>query len=528
MTSISQSSYACLSCRLRQSIFSQSRRAFSQSNRLKNEARPSIAPDPVPPLKHMRQNVELYSKNCVDRRYSELKDHPARILALHNKALKLHQENRPSWEKIKPLEAQLAKLSKKENLVNEEEVKELAALRGEAQAIKQNLSKVVKRTTKISDEILDLALQLPNLTSPETPVGDEPKVLGYINPHPDSIDPNRKFRSHVEIGTKLNLLDFSSSANTTGWGWYYLLNDAALLEQALIQYALELATKQGWKPVSPPSIVYTHMADACGFNPRDHHGEQQIYKLAQKGEKKPGRSLAGTAEIPLAAMKAQKTFEADELPLKVIGSSRCYRAEAGARGVDTKGLYRVHEFTKVEMFAWTNPYSQPESQDPTPTPTPPSSDPTSPTPFSSDNPTFTSLLTLQKTLLRTLGLHARVLEMPTSDLGASAYRKIDMEVYFPSRRDRQNKKDGGAWGEVSSASMCTDYQTRRLGTRVRGMGGKGTGGSFVHTINGTAVAVPRVLAAVLEYGWVEEEGVVRVPEVLRKWMGGREVIGRGE
>jgi seryl-tRNA synthetase len=226
--------------------------------------------------------------------------------------------------------------------------------------------------------------------------------------------------------------------------------------------------------------------------------------------------LAGTAEIPFAGSQANKTLHEAELPLKVIGPSRCYRAEAGARGVDTKGLYRVHEFTKVEMFAWTKPPPTAESSDRFGTAeedeevyAPPQSE-----------AIFDEMLSIQTEILSSLGLHARILEMPSTDLGASATRKIDIEAFFPSRTGIDE-----GYGEVTSASVCTDYQSRRLGTRFKGVGEGGL--RWPHTVNGTAMAVPRVLAAVLENGWREEEGVVVIPDVLRKWMpGGMERIKR--
>jgi seryl-tRNA synthetase len=222
-----------------------------------------------------------------------------------------------------------------------------------------------------------------------------------------------------------------------------------------------------------------------------------VYSIQQNAAdvgRKPELSLAGTAEIPLAGMKANMTLEEADLPMKRIGVSRCYRAEAGARGVDTKGLYRVHEFTKVEMFAWTLPST------------------------SASEAIFDEMVSIQTEILTSLGLHCRILEMPSTDLGASASRKRDIEAFFPSRREK-----GEGWGEVTSVSMCTDYQTRRLATRVdiRSLGGKM---AFPYTVNGTALAVPRVLAAILENGWNERNFEVRIPEVLWPWMGGLKVI----
>ncbi|KAF2465566.1 class II aaRS and biotin synthetase [Lindgomyces ingoldianus] len=354
-----------------------------------------------------------------------------------------------------------------------------------------------------------LAQDLPNLSSTHTPVGYTPEVVEYINDHPEP-EPSksdRVWRSHVHIGSELGLIDFGGAAQTSGWGWYFLLNDGAMLEQALVQYALSVAKKRGWRVVAPPSIVYSHIAAACGFQPRDQNGEQQVYTIEQadKDRAKPSLALAGTAEIPLAGMKANQTFEDVELPLKTVGVSRCYRAEAGARGVDTKGLYRVHEFTKVEMFAWTLPDNVEEEYFVTPA-------------ESTSESIFDEMLSIQKEILQNLGLHCRVLEMPTTDLGASATRKRDIEAFFPSRRE----KDDG-WGEVTSTSMCTDYQSRRLHTRVR-LDKANRKLDFPYTLNGTALAVPRVLAGILENHWNEHDYTVTIPEVLRPWMGGADKI----
>lgn len=334
-----------------------------------------------------------------------------------------------------------------------------------------------------------LALSLPNHTHCSTPIGTEPRVLGYINEHLAQTDWAAK-KSHTDVGAELGLLDFTSASTVSGWGWYYLLDDAVLLEQALVNYALTLARERGWRLVSPPSIVYSHIASAAGFRPRDQRGEQQIYAL-EAAEGKFSHSLAGTAEIPLAGLGANRVFGEEELPLKVVGTGRAYRAEAGARGVDSKGLYRVHEFTKVELFAWAPP-----------------------NPASTEK-IFDEMLAFQTHLITSLGLYARLLEMPTTDLGASAHRKIDIEVYMPSRE----KKD--PWGEVSSLSNCTDYQSRRLNTRAKLKGGAR---DFAWTLNGTAVAVPRILIALLEYGYAE--GSVTIPEALRPFMGGQEIIAK--
>ncbi|PNS14907.1 serine-tRNA ligase [Sphaceloma murrayae] len=481
--------------------------------------RPSFAPKPTIDIKHIRQAPGLYEQNCIDRNYLPQSRYSWDIFALHQEWTQVQRNARTIREKANTIRRQLA------NAASSPDSDSRSALLSEAKAYKSQLEAISTTESALEHRIESLALQLPNLSSEHTPSGSEPKVLDYINSHPLSTSPSRPWRSHTQIGIDLALLDFSSSATTSGWGWYFLINEAVALEHALVQYALSIARSKGWTTVSPPSIVYAHIASACGFLPRDTNGETQIYDIGSgsgsgtgngdkdKDEGKPGLVLAGTAEIPFAGMQAGKTLAEDELPLKIVGASRCYRAEAGARGVDTKGLYRVHEFTKVEMFAWTAPdraeqtgyFATGEGED--------GAGPTA------QEGMFEEMLGIQKEVIRGLGLHARVLEMPAMDLGASAQRKIDIEVWFPGRREREE-----GWGEVTSLSMCGDYQTRRLGTRVK----RKEGMSWPFTVNGTAMAVPRVLAAVLEMGWDEERGVVVVPDVLRPWMGGLEVIGKKE
>ncbi|KAB8232679.1 Serine--tRNA ligase, mitochondrial [Aspergillus alliaceus] len=510
----SRTPYVCLNCRLTRPL---TRRTFSSATHRAEALRPATAPKPTPDVKHIRQNAELYSKNSVDRNYPSHADYPFQIQALSEEARRLDQDLKTPRSRIKQLERAIGKLAasaRQGNGENNSSQEELTALRSEAQKLKDESQEMTTRKTTCTEEINRLALSLPNLSSPETPVGNDPRLIEYLNFDPQSPpewiarpDPSR---SHVSIGTELGLIDFTSSATTTGWGWYFLTNEGALLEQALIQYALSVARKRGWKPVSPPSIVYSYIAEACGFQPRDQHNEQQIWAIEQseKDKSKPQRSLAGTAEIPLAAMYAGRDIDAANLPLKLVGPSRCYRAEAGSRGVDTKGLYRVHEFTKVEMFGWADNVSS-ESTEVGGKGVPTSDD------------LFNELLSIQTEILTSLNLPCRVLEMPSTDLGASATRKRDIEVLFPSRL-RSGTDLESAWGEVTSASTCTDYQSRRLGTRVRGGATKDS--RFPHTVNGTAMAVPRVLAAILEHGWDEKRKVVVVPEVLRNWMD-LEVVG---
>ncbi|KAI9841570.1 MAG: Serine--tRNA ligase, mitochondrial [Sclerophora amabilis] len=485
--------FACLLCQIRLSKSGRARPFATSRSNQHVARRPSTAPKASVDVKHIRQNPDVYSKNCLDRNYNSQSSSPNKIVALFEEWQAIQKNSRSLRERNNILQRELASGDSQDAAPRSRE-----DLLEEAKGLKKQLSEVESKEGELDSEMQELGLELPNLTSAHTPIGDEPKILRYINDHPDpeSSSSHRVWRSHAHIGSELQLLDFASSATTSGWGWYYLLNEAPKLEQALVGYACSVVEKRGWTTVSPPSIVYSHIAAACGFRPRDQHGEQQIYTLEQsdRDRRKPELSLAGTAEIALAGMKANQTLEEQDLPLKLVGPSRCYRAEAGARGVDTKGLYRVHEFTKVEMFAWALP-AEVES-------------------------VFDEMVSIQVEILESLGLHCRLLEMPSTDLGASASRKQDIEAYFPSRRE----KDDG-WGEVTSASICTDYQSRRLATRVR-LSKSGGKLDWPHTLNGTAMAVPRVLAALLENGWDEREGVVHLPPTLVPWLQGIDVIKR--
>ena len=516
--------------------------------------RPTTAPKPNVDIKHIRQNAALYEQNCLERNYRAQAAYPGRIVALFEEFQARQRAGRGLRERGNLVRRRLANPASIQHEGDEEGVKgkgtdgdkaredaaaaAAAAVRAEsrdalleeARDLKRQLAAIEDDEARLQSEMEALALSIPNLTHDAAPRGEEPRVLGYINgapedlhpeestpsssSHPSSSSSDRVWRSHVHIGAELGILDFAGAAASSGWGWYYLLDEGAQLEQALVQYALSaVAGRQPppsspssrWRRVSPPSVVYGHVAAACGFQPRDQHGEQQVYGLARSAADaargRPELCLAGTAEIPLAALRADSVFEAaSELPLKLVGASRCYRAEAGARGADTKGLYRVHEFTKVEMFAWA-PAPADEGETPAPA-----------------EDVFNEMIDIQKEILRSLGLRCRVLEMPTADLGASATRKCDIEAYFPSRAGLP----GGGWGEVTSASICGDYQTRRLATRARAAGGRLT---YPWTVNGTALAVPRVLAALLENGWDEEHLTVTIPECLRPWMDGKDKIG---
>ncbi|KAI0040802.1 seryl-tRNA synthetase, partial [Auriscalpium vulgare] len=375
----------------------------------------------------------------------------------------------------------------------------------EAKALKVDVLQLGNQLSGIEDKLLSLALAVPNDTHPLAPLGPESAALELSTHGPDPI-PSSPSRDHVSIAHALDLLDLESGATTTGSSWYYLVNEAALLEMALTNYGLSVAIKHGFTPVTTPDVVRSDIAKRCGFHPRDHATDPpvaQMYHLSGSADPSssshPELVLAGTAEIPLAGMFANKVFEVKQLPRKVVGLGRAFRAEAGARGADTRGLYRVHQFTKLELFAVTEAHKSEELME--------------------------ELREVQVEIFDGLGFPFRVLDMPSEELGASAYRKYDMEAWMPGR---------GSWGEISSTSNCTDYQARRLHIRYRPNpppssdpeppSSQSSGLPFAHTLNGTAVAVPRLIVALLENGarFNETGDVVglNLPSVLKPfWLG---------
>lgn len=382
---------------------------------------------------------------------------------------------------VKDYEAMLDVMTKRGNLINTRNT-----LTRDKKSQKENVDRLRQLKTEIKACDTDIASMestllpaieaIPNEIAPDVPdASSGPTTLAMLNEKNYREKDSRL--AHQVIGTQLGLMDFDTASSVSGSRSYYLLNDGVLLEQALIQYALRKCMARGFRAMAPPSLVKQEFTSACGFKPRDQNNEQQIYSIADSD-----LCLTGTAEIPMAGWAARKTLAtASGDPIKNVGVSRSYRAEAGARGADTKGLYRVHEFNKVEMFA----FSSPESSD----------------------QVHNEMLAIQKEIFTELGLCCRVLNMPADDLGAPAYRKYDIEAWMPGR---------GTWGEVSSTSNCLDYQARRLHSRWQNHNGTLT---FAHTLNGTAMAVPRVIIAIIETFYDVDRNAILVPPVLQPAMG---------
>jgi seryl-tRNA synthetase len=334
----------------------------------------------------------------------------------------------------------------------------------------------------LEQEILLLQAAIPNLTHPDVPTGgeDDAKELSFGKTEKQAFDFTPL--DHVELGEKHDLFDFEAGARVSGAGFYFLKNAATRLDLALQQFAIGYLADRGFTPITTPDLALTSILEGIGFTPRGP--ETQIYSVENTD-----LNLVGTAEITLGGMMAGQTIDAAELPIRVCGLSHCFRTEAGAAGRATKGLYRVHQFTKVEMFAFTSPEES--------------------------NAMHEELRNLECEIFDALEVPYRVIDTASGDLGGPAYRKYDLEAWMPGRGE------GGAWGEVTSTSNCTDYQSRRLNVRSKQSGQKGT--SFVHTLNGTAVATGRAMIAILE-NHQRADGSINIPTALRPWMG-CDVIG---
>lgn len=266
------------------------------------------------------------------------------------------KEIKSLYEKRKALNSELsASLHNRstigDTIRNNDDPEKAGALRKEALTIKTAISAHYRRLYEVGDRLLQLGLTVPNDTHPDVPVGPESAAITLTTSGPPPM-PYASRRDHVAVAEQLNLVDFEAASVVTGSSWYYLINEAALLETALVQYATKLALRRGFTPVITPDVVKSHIAMRCGFQPRDQgdHQVQHMYHLDRGGNQHPELVLSGTAEIPLAGLVANKIYDSQDLPRRLVGLGKAFRSEAGARGAETRGLFRVHQFTKLELF----------------------------------------------------------------------------------------------------------------------------------------------------------------------------------
>lgn len=342
----------------------------------------------------------------------------------------------------------------------------------EVREIKKRLDDVEPQLKRVEESLNDLILRIPNPPAKDVPVGKgegENKEVRTWGKKPAF---DFKPKDHTQIAEELGLIDFTRGSKVAGNGYYYLVNDGVLLELALVRYGIDFLTKRGFHPVLTPDVARERYYLGTGYMPKGP--EAQTYTLEDTD-----LGLIATAEVTIAGFHADEVLDANKLPFKYAGYSHCFRQEAGAYGKYSKGLYRVHQFTKVEMFMYTTADQSEKAHQ--------------------------ELLKTEEEFWQSLEVPYRVVEMCTADLGAQAVKKYDLEAWMPGRND---------WGEITSTSNTTDYQARRLNIKYKDKEGT----HFAHTLNGTLVPTSRGIISILE-NFQQQDGSVLIPKVLQKYIG---------
>ena len=414
-------------------------------------------------LKFVKENRDAVVEN-INNRYMEVDV---------DNILKLYEKRSDLIQKTENLRQKRNENAKKMKGKLDPETRSL--LIEEGKTLKADISLSQTELETVEKELFSEAGKIPNMAHPDAPLGKEDKdnteIKRFKEPTEFSFNP----KDHVELGQSLDLIDFDSGTKVAGPKFYYLKNQAVYLELALVRYALDIVQKNGFTPIITPDIAREEVLEGIGFNPRGE--ESNIYALEDTGT-----CLIGTAEITLGGIHADSIIDPDSLPIKMSGHSHCFRREAGAAGQYSKGLYRVHQFTKVEMFVYCKPEDSERYHQ--------------------------EILGIEEEIFQGLDIPYRVVDTCTGDLGAPAYRKYDLEAWMPGRGET------GEWGEVTSASNCTDYQARRLGVRYKEDGKT----HYLHMLNGTAVAVSRAIIAIME-NFQQEDGSIKIPAKLVPYTG---------
>lgn len=413
-------------------------------------------------IKFIRENADLIKENSKNRLSK----------ADIDSFLELDEEIREKVLKLDDLRAQRNLTSKTKPTA--EEIEKMKRVGEEIKIIEEALIPLRQKHREIW-------LAIPNLTHPEVAVSldedDNPVLDTFLEPTNFDFPP----RDHVELAEINDLIDFERATKVSGAKFYYLKNELALMEFALIQYALEIAVKKGFTPFSTPDLAKREVLEGLGFNPR---GEStQVYNVENSD-----LCLVGTAEITMGGYHKDEILEEAELPKKYVAVSHCFRTEAGAYSKFSKGIFRVHQFTKIEMFQYVTPEKSEEAHQ--------------------------EMLKIEREIFEGLKIPFRVIDHCTADLGTPAIRTYDLEAWMPGKPGRDENM--GDWAEITSTSNCTDFQARGLNIKYKKEDGSK---EFVHMLNGTAIAISRALIAIME-NYQQESGSIIIPEALRRWMPG--------
>ena len=412
-------------------------------------------------LKYIRENAEAVQENSRNR---GVEADVGLVVELADRRSALIQE----LNELRQRQNQMAR-----SIGKEQDPESRDRLIAESRAMKDRIPEKEADLSEVERRMREELLKIPNMTHPDAPIGKDDSENVEIRRWGEIPDFDFDIRDHVELGESLGIIDFDAGAKVAGSKFYFLRGDAVLLELGLVRYAMDILTQLGYQPTITPDLARDEMLVGTGFIPRGP--ETQIYSVEDSD-----LSLIATSEIPLAGSLADEIVDENELPIRLAGLSHCFRTEAGSHGRASRGLYRVHQFTKVEMFSFTTPELSEELH--------------------------AEMLGIEERIFQGLGLPYRVVDICTGDLGGAAYRKFDLEAWMPGRNDH---------GEVTSTSNTTDYQARRLRIRYRRDGGRP---QLLHTLNGTAIAVSRALIALLE-NYQREDGSILLPEVLVPYVG---------
>ena len=409
-------------------------------------------------IKFIRENPEKIKKGLQNRGVSVDVD----------KLLEIDKKKRELISEADNLKA-------KKNKLNQDKIKE-------GQEIKSQIKTIESELEKIQNEFNDLIFQIPNLPLDDVPIGKNEKDNIVLKEVGERINFDFQPKDYLEIAEKLDLIDVKRAAKVAGTRFGYLKNEAALLEFALINFAFEILKKENFIPVIPPVMLKPEIA--IGMGHFEKANKDEAYYLPQDN-----LCLVGTSEHSIGAMHTDEIFQENDLPKRYAGFSTCFRREAGSHGKDTKGILRVHQFDKIEMFTFCKPEdSRKEHQ---------------------------LLLRIEEEMMQGLGLPYRVLHLCTGDMGRASASTYDIETWMPG----QNQ-----YRETHSTSTCTDFQARRLNIRYKDKIGNI---EFAHMLNGTAFAIGRILIAIIE-NYQQKDGSIKVPEVLQKYTGFSKIGGGDE
>ncbi|MBP9694793.1 MAG: serine--tRNA ligase [Candidatus Magasanikbacteria bacterium] len=415
-------------------------------------------------IKYIRENKEQVKANCVNRRMNVDID---ALLSIDDKRKSLEQE-------LNGLRAERKAKSK---------VKPTPEIISEMKIVGEKIKELESSYETIYADFQNLMLQVPNLTHPKSPIGgEEDYVVVYKNQEPKSFTFSPK--DHETLMLENDLIDFERATKVSGAKFYYTKGKMVRLNQALLAYGMDIIEKHGFKLMETPDVAKHEILKGAGFNPRGV--EKQIYNIEDSDI-----SLIGTAEITVLGYHADEILDLSNGPKKYAAVSHCFRTEAGAYGRTSKGLYRVHQFTKLELFVFCKPEDS--------------------------EILHNELLEIEKEICDGLGFPYRVIDIPTGDLGGPAYRKYDVEAWMTMKGDEEKQGD---YGEVTSTSNCTDYQARRLNIKYRKPDNET---DFAHTLNGTAVVLSRFPIAIIENNQ-QADGSILIPEVLRPYMNNQKTL----